>query len=222
MKGCERMGPGGACDSLRCHVKRYRRYPNKPVAPFPSPYQSSGRGIDILTFSFRQEKVEQVMSDEELLALMESRKEKEAARASAGNGNAEEGESEQASVEAVAAFQEAQKASRQELIPLASATQDRCGAKAAACSQLLQAAKASGGAFEAPGGVVLPFGVMDIALTEAGLKVRSLDRSLAAAAHPTLRWSFPPPATFPHPPMCMFVPIRACIIPTHRLPLGQP
>ena len=49
-------------------------------------------------------------------------------------------------------------------LELAEAAADTCGAKAAACGELARVAAASGGAFDVPWGVCLPFGAMEAAL----------------------------------------------------------
>ena len=49
-------------------------------------------------------------------------------------------------------------------LELAEAAVDTCGAKAAACGELARVAAASGGAFDVPWGVCLPFGAMEAAL----------------------------------------------------------
>jgi phosphoglucan,water dikinase len=61
-------------------------------------------------------------------------------------------------------------------IPLPDATPARCGAKGTSCGALLRAAAASGGAFAAPPGFVLPFG----ALAAAAAAVPSVSKALAA------------------------------------------
>ena len=59
--------------------------------------------------------------------------------------------------------------SKAAVVPLADATVQNCGSKAAACAQLLSLAEGSSGAFSASSGVVLPFGCLDLTL-----KVRTL------------------------------------------------
>lgn len=56
------------------------------------------------------------------------------------------------------------------VVPLAQATSDTSGAKAAACARLEQIASKSSGAaqFRAPGGLVVPFGSLAVAVAEAG------------------------------------------------------
>jgi phosphoglucan,water dikinase len=61
-------------------------------------------------------------------------------------------------------------------IALAGAAPETCGPKAAACGALLRAAAASGAAFTAPPGFVLPFGALPATATAAGV-----GRDLAAA-----------------------------------------
>ena len=50
------------------------------------------------------------------------------------------------------------------ILPLAKAQVSTTGSKAAACAQLQRLADASGSAFKAPTGVVLPFGCMELAI----------------------------------------------------------
>ena len=57
---------------------------------------------------------------------------------------------------------------RLECRPLREATEDRAGAKAAACGHLLRVAKRPGSGFKAIGGVYIPFGSMEACLRDAG------------------------------------------------------
>uniref|UniRef100_A0A061RNS8 Phosphoglucan, water dikinase n=2 Tax=Tetraselmis sp. GSL018 TaxID=582737 RepID=A0A061RNS8_9CHLO len=128
--------------------------------------KSEGGGSDngVLTFSFVEDAASEVMEDEELMSILSG-----ASGSAAGKG-AEPGTGESNRGRPPAgAFSRAQ---AQEVLALADATTERCGAKAASCAQLARAAAASSGAWKAPGGAVVPFGVMELALEEAGKKAR--------------------------------------------------
>ena len=72
---------------------------------------------------------------------------------------------------------ETRDATRAACAPLADASTARCGAKAAACADLLRVASRPGSGFRAPDGVVLPFGCLELCARERGV-----ERQLAAAA----------------------------------------
>ncbi|KAF5826707.1 pyruvate phosphate dikinase, partial [Dunaliella salina] len=61
------------------------------------------------------------------------------------------------------------KVKKMEVVPLAKASTETCGAKAAKCGELERIARSTKGAFTTPPGVALPFGCMDCALAEAGV-----------------------------------------------------
>ena len=72
---------------------------------------------------------------------------------------------------------ETRDATRAACAPLGDASTARCGAKAAACADLLRVAARPGSGFRAPDGVVLPFGCLELCARERGV-----ERRLAAAA----------------------------------------
>ena len=63
--------------------------------------------------------------------------------------------------------------------PLSEATVERCGAKAAACGDLVRLAQLPDATFQAPSGVFIPFGAMEACLREAG-KADEFARLVAA------------------------------------------
>ncbi|KAK9806472.1 hypothetical protein WJX73_000758 [Symbiochloris irregularis] len=111
---------------------------------------------------------------------------------------AEAGEADDASASAGAASSQSQptdgkpsgspsqteKVKKAAIVPLAEAEVGTCGSKAAACAQLQRLAEASGSAFKAPTGVVLPFGCMDLAIKDAKKvkKFQGLLKDVEAAA----------------------------------------
>ena len=71
-------------------------------------------------------------------------------------------------------------AERYECAPLAAASAETCGARAAACATLARVAARPGSGFRAPDGVVIPFGVFELCARERGVD-RRLFSALAAA-----------------------------------------
>ena len=67
---------------------------------------------------------------------------------------------------------ETRDATRAACAPLADASTARCGAKAAACADLLRVAARPGSGFRAPDGVVLPFGCLELCARERGVERR--------------------------------------------------
>lgn len=59
-------------------------------------------------------------------------------------------------------------AKKPQLVLLADADAKQCGAKAAACGELARLAASSDAGFAAPAAVVVPFGVMDLAIQVCG------------------------------------------------------
>jgi hypothetical protein len=118
------------------------------------------------------------MSDKELLDVMTWRKEVEYAKAEGG---------EAAGAASSKPPSGAAKVSGQEVLELADAKAERCGAKAAACAQLLKLAEESRGSFMAPGGAVIPFGVMDLAVEASGQKAGDPTNHHHPLLHPSSR-----------------------------------
>lgn len=67
------------------------------------------------------------------------------------------------------------------ILPLAAATERRCGAKAAKCAELEAMATSSRGLFKTPNGCCVPFGSMEMALLEASSAVQREFKELLAS-----------------------------------------
>jgi len=79
------------------------------------------------------------------------------------------------------------KASSWEVVPLADALTETCGAKAAKCGELEALARDSTGLFTTPPGVVLPFGLLELAVAAGGVSAQfEFEEALRALERPDL------------------------------------